>query len=273
MALPDFIVAGVRRCGTTWLHQCLKEHPDIALPAATKELFFFDRNWDRGADWYEPYFRNCPPGKMRGEVSPSYFSNPDTPARIKSLLPDVKLVFVLRNPLERVISLYHHLHLSGDIASDLRDALETHQELLDEGFYARHVERFRREFSDNRIFVLVREDVNDGGLAPLFSFLRVRDDFRPPSLHARLNKRREARSKFPAIVAARLSRALHHSGLHRAVTLAKAAGVERLLVRRRSLGKESVSAEIAKRVRAIYDEDAKQLGSILGRDLDRVWKY
>ncbi len=271
MTGPDFIVAGARRCGTTWLHRCLAEHPEIALPAATKELFFFDRNWARGADWYARHFRGCPPGRLRGEVSPSYFTAPEAPARIKGLLPDVRLVFVLRNPLERAVSLYHHLHIGGDIDVPLEAALDTGHDFLREGFYAEHLQRYRDLFADGRIFVLIREDADEGGLAPLFAFLGVRSDFVPPSLHERINVRREARARLPALAAARLSRALHHAGWHGAVEWAKAAGADKLFVRRRTAAR--ASAAIAKRVHEIYDDDTRRLGQMLGRDLEAIWKY
>ncbi len=268
---PDFIVAGARRCGTTWLHRCLGEHPDIALPAATKELFFFDRNWARGVDWYARYFHDCPPGKLRGEVSPSYFASPQAPARIKALLPEVRLVFALRNPLERVVSLYHHLRISGDIGISLEAALDTGHAFLREGFYAQHLQRFRDVFADDRILVLIREDADSGGLAPLFGFLHVRSDFVPPSLHERVNARREARARLPALAATRLSRALHNAGWHGAVEWAKAAGADKLFVRRRSTAR--ASASVAKRVHEIYDDDTRRLGQVLGRDLGSIWKY
>ena len=273
MTRPDFIVAGARRCGTTWLHRCLGEHPGIALPTATKELFFFDRNWDRGTQWYERYFETCPPGKITGEVSPSYFTAPEAPSRIHSTVPDAKLVFILRNPLERVMSLYHHMRVSGDLTADLAEALITNAELIDEGFYARHLERFRATFAPERIFVLLQEDAAQGGLAPLFGFLGVQPGFEPPSLHQRINERREPRAPGPARAAVRLSRALHHSGLHRVVTAAKALGADRLFVRRRSLAKAGAPAGIADRVHALYDDDTRQLGQMLGRDLKQVWDY
>jgi hypothetical protein len=273
MTRPDFIVAGVRRCGTTWLHRCLGEHPGIALPTATKELFFFDRNWDRGIAWYERYFDACPPGKIYGEASPSYFYASEAPSRIASVVPDAKLIFVLRNPLERVISLYHHMRVSGDLNVDLVEALKTNAELVDEGFYAKHLERFRAIFAPERIFVLVQEDVAQTGLAPLFAFLGVQPDFQPPSLNQRINERREARSELPVRAAVRLSRTLHHSGLHRVVTAAKALGADRLFVRRRSLAKAGAAAGIADRVHALYDADTDRLGHILGRDLGQVWDY
>jgi hypothetical protein len=273
MPMPDFIVAGVRRCGTTWLHRCLSEHPGIALPSATKELFFFDRNWERGTEWYARYFADCPPGKVYGEVSPSYFNAAQAPARIKATLPDARLIFILRNPLERVMSLYHHMHVSGDLTADLGEALDRHPELLDEGFYARHIAHFREIFPAERMFVAVQEDLTRDGLAPLFAFLGVREDFQPPSLTARINARREARADLPARAAVRLSRALHRSGLHRAVTLAKSLGADRLFVRRRPLPRDSAPAGIAARVHALYDDDTRQLGHLLGRDLKQVWDY
>lgn len=274
MRRPDFIVVGARRCGTTWLHQCLKEHPGLTLPSATKELFFFDRYWDRGVAWYERYFRDCPADRVCGEVSPSYFNAPLAPTRIRSLLPQVKLVFALRSPLERVVSLHRHLQLSGDIRISLRDALEVHPELVDEGYYAKHLGRFRDVFERDRMFVLIQENVGpDAGLAPLFAFLGVADDFHPPSLDAKINPARVARAPAPALIAARLSRALHRCGWHRAVAFAKATGAGGLFFRRPVLGKTRLPSDVLRRIHEIYDDDTRLLGAMLGCDLEQVWKY
>jgi sulfotransferase family protein len=274
MRLPDFIVAGVRKCGTTWLDQCLREHPGIFMPVATKELFFFDRYWARGAQWYARYFQRCGAGQRCGEVSPTYFTGDDVPARIKTLLPDVKLVFIFRDPVGRVVSLYHHMLAKGDTTLSLAQAVDSLPELLEEGFYARHFARFRETFPEGAILPLVLDDLQaagDAALAPLFGFLGVDESFQPPSLRDRAYERREARFAGLARLASGASRGLHALGLHRIVALAKSAGAEKVVLRTPQAAPAPVDPAIAARLHALYDDDIAQLGRMLGRDLRQIW--
>jgi hypothetical protein len=268
--LPDFIVAGVRKCGTTWLDNSLRAHPDIYMPAATKELFFFDRYWARGAAWYANYFTGARLGQVCGEVSPTYFTAPEAPARILATVPGVKLVFVFRDPVERVVSLYHHMRARGDTALPLGQAIEALPDLLEEGFYAKHFARFRDAFPAGAILPLVLDDLKtEGGLQSLFAFLGADPTFRPRN--ERAYERREARSHGLAKIASGTSRLLHSLGLHRAVAFAKSAGAEKLVLRAPRQVSEPLDPAIAARLHALYDVDIAELGQMLGRDLRQVW--
>src|SRR5919197_5413106 len=107
MRLPDFLVIGALKAGTTYLDELLRSHHEVCLPATLKELDYFGRNYERGPEWYERWFADC--GSRRaGEVSPEYLGHPQAPARIHRLLPDARLVACLRDPVERVYSEYKH---------------------------------------------------------------------------------------------------------------------------------------------------------------------
>lgn len=114
--LPDFIIIGARRCGTTSLYSYLTQHPQV-MPALTKEVHYFTANYDKGPDWYRSYFPTYL-GKrfhqfiqrdsiITGEATPSYIYDPLVPQRIFQLKPDVKLIALLRNPVDAVYSAYH----------------------------------------------------------------------------------------------------------------------------------------------------------------------
>ncbi len=106
MTLPNFIVIGPGKTGTTWLYQCLAAHPGIKLARNTKETVFFADYYDRGLGWYEKFFEGLDGAAAIGEVSNTYFFTPEAPARIAAAVPKVKLIAFLRNPVERVVSLY-----------------------------------------------------------------------------------------------------------------------------------------------------------------------
>src|SRR5215212_6336788 len=109
--LPDFVLIGTQKGGISFFYRLLSNHP-LVRPAATKELHFFDRNkvFDRGEDWY----RRCFPESARvggqrtvtGESSPSYLFSAQVPARMAEVIPDAKLVALLRNPIDRAYSHY-----------------------------------------------------------------------------------------------------------------------------------------------------------------------
>jgi hypothetical protein len=105
--LPDFIVAGAPRSGTTWLYMLAQRHPQLAMaqPMAPEPKFFLvDELWQRGLDYYSSkWFEPLPAGRLLGEKSANYLESPVVAARMLSVLPRVKLVFLLRNPVDRLV--------------------------------------------------------------------------------------------------------------------------------------------------------------------------
>ena len=109
---PDFIGLGTQKGGTTTLHQLLQSHPDVFLPAA-KELHYFDQQPDRRPSWYEQQFERATANQCCGEITPFYLFHPAVPARIHVLLPKVKLIVLLRDPVERALSQVFHARKRG----------------------------------------------------------------------------------------------------------------------------------------------------------------
>src|SRR5258706_11489250 len=101
--LPDFLIIGAQRSGTSTLYQYIARHPDVR-GAFRKEVHYFDMHYDRGLDWYRACF---PTRGFTGESSPSYLIHPEVPARVAAVLPDIKLIAILRNPVERAYSAYN----------------------------------------------------------------------------------------------------------------------------------------------------------------------
>ncbi len=129
--LPDFVILGAQKAGTTSLYAYLCAHPDV-LPAARKEVHFFDVNYDRGAGWYRSMFPLAGArllaargGRtvLTGEASPYYLFHPQAPARARALIPTAKLIAVLRDPVERAWSHYRHEVQAGREPLSFDDAL------------------------------------------------------------------------------------------------------------------------------------------------------
>ncbi len=136
--LPDFIVFGAAKSGTTSLYGWLAEHPFVEpclTPDSqfgnTKEVRFFDYNWYRGRDWYRSHFPLEPSRRefeaehgrpfLTGEGSPTYISNLWAPARVRKVVPDVRLIAVLRNPIDRA---YSHFQFSRRDGTEECDSFE-----------------------------------------------------------------------------------------------------------------------------------------------------
>ncbi|MGM0876135.1 MAG: sulfotransferase domain-containing protein [Bacillota bacterium] len=105
-SLPSFIIIGVQKGGTTSLYEYITKHPNVK-PATTKEVHFFDYNFHKGINWYKSHFpTNLKKGVLTGEASPYYIFHPYSPLRIKEVIPDIKLIVLLRNPVYRAYSAY-----------------------------------------------------------------------------------------------------------------------------------------------------------------------
>ncbi|MGD1808313.1 tetratricopeptide repeat-containing sulfotransferase family protein [Dapis sp. BLCC M126] len=109
ISAPNFIVIGVKKGGTTSIYHYLIQHPQI-LPTIKKEIDFWSFYFHRGLDWYRAHFPAIPDSEnfLTGEASPSYFDAPDTPTRLFHFFPKIKLIVLLRNPVDRTISNYYH---------------------------------------------------------------------------------------------------------------------------------------------------------------------
>ena len=105
--LPNFVGVGARKAGTTWLAECLREHPEIFM-STPKELSYFGKRYrtSRSEEWYLSHFQHAGDYRAVGEYSPSYIRDPDAAKRILEDLGEVKIICALRNPVERFLSDY-----------------------------------------------------------------------------------------------------------------------------------------------------------------------
>ena len=106
--LPNFVVIGAMRSGSTSLYKYLQAHPDVYMPR--KEIHFFDRKWDRGLSWYLTRFEGHSGQTAVGEATPTYLAEPEALDRMASTIPDARLLAVLRDPVDRAYSHYWMEH-------------------------------------------------------------------------------------------------------------------------------------------------------------------
>jgi hypothetical protein len=201
MPLPNLIVIGAMKCGTTSLHYYLGRHPEIAM-SRDKELNFFvaERNWAKGVDWYASRFPED--ARIRGESSPSYtaaarFSG--VPARMHAIVPDARLVYMVRDPVERLISNWVHAVAIGKEDRRLAEAAQD-AGYLDRSSYWRQISVYLEHYPRERILLIAMEELAENRAATLrqvYEFLEVDPDVpMPPDL--RLHRSDRKRLKTPA---------------------------------------------------------------------------
>ena len=187
--LPGFIIIGAMKCGTTSLHEYLNAHPALFM-SKKKELDFFveEENYGKGLDWYRGWFPDD--GTLCGESSPNYTKRhlfKGVPERIHALLPDAKLIFVARDPIERLLSHWAHAIAFGRRTANPQRTFGQKREehnFVRTSEYDDQLAPYLDLFSRDRILVLTAEDLRHRRLETIrktFGFLGVDDTFEDPS--------------------------------------------------------------------------------------------
>ena len=158
MGLPDFIVIGAQRSGTTWIYNILSGHKEIIFARNRKEVHFFDRYYARGLKWYIQLFPDCFEG-IKGEITPAYLYNDKCAERIKENLPNTKLICILRNPIERAYSGYKYLVQEKNYQKSFEESILQFPDILKRGLYYQQLKRYYNLFQKDRINIAIYEDV------------------------------------------------------------------------------------------------------------------
>jgi hypothetical protein len=303
MTLPNFLVIGAGKSGTTSLWRYLGQHPDVYVSPVKEPNFFAleGKSLDFGApknmtrninSWsvtnlgaYRDLFNEVSGEKAIGEASPLYLYFPDAPGRIRHYIPDVRLIAILRNPVERAYSAFTHLvHHNVEPFTDFARALQEEEARIEAnwewtwhykraGFYYEQLSRHYETFDREQIRVYLYEDLCDdpiGLLRDLFGFIGVDEAFAGTLPADALTKHKA--SRFPR------SRALHHflrypnpfksvlkpflpEGLRRTAT--------KQLWSWNFAKPPALSLKIRQDLTALYHEDIEKLQDLIGRDLSR----
>lgn len=176
--LPQFIIIGAAKSGTSALYSYLASHPKV-LPAVVKEINFWSDRFHHGLPWYHAHFPAISEaialeqGFMTGEASPSYFAHPDAPQRLKQAYPNLRLIVSLRNPVDRTISHYYdrvrrrqetrpldqaiYASLDGNYTTSEEEKLA--QNYLQQSCYSANLKGWYSQFTPEQIYVLKSEDL------------------------------------------------------------------------------------------------------------------
>jgi hypothetical protein len=267
------IVIGAPKCGTTALHYYLGLHPEIAM-ADAKELDFFiaHQNWKRGLSWYESQFRPAP---VRGESSPTYSAYPmfpGVPERMASVVPDTRLVYLVRDPIERAISAYRFRRWVmgsknfGDINERLTSAAGDQAILT--GCYALQLEQYLAFFPQEQIMVVDSADLRarkGQTLARIFAFLGVDDGFTTDEFSRPIGETDGLQAN--VVGRAVRSTAFQTIGKYRAQALkAKVPRpLQRVLLSHQDMPQVTLTPDVREMLEARFKEDVVRLRALTGQ--------
>ncbi len=276
-ALPNVVVIGAQKCGTSGLHYYLSLHPEISM-SRPKELNFFieERNWPRGVDWYRRHFD--PGARVRGESSPNYTAYPQhegVSERMHDLLPDARLIYLVRDPLERIAAHWVHNYAKRRERGTLRETL-THPQTsyIERSRYHMQIERFLRFYDRERVLVIEQDDLRghrEATLRSVFEFAGVDPEFTHPRFSdERHQTSRKMRSSRLAIRLERASRSRGGKVLPSSLWL----GLDAVLPLRRPIERPDVRAALGTEDLELLREDAERLRALTGRDFEHwsIWR-
>jgi len=299
--LPNFLVIGGSRCGTTYLRKNLHSHPDVfLLPPqeiyASGDAHFFDlsneegyANNQKGLDWYANLFRGVADEFAVGEKTGSYLADPRAASCIaESLGPHTRLIALLRDPIHRAHSSYWYHRIRFFPKSSFRDALRSPQGetlLINPGFYHYHLKRYLNFFPRSNIHIALSEDLFVNPLAELqgiCNFLGVKPEKLPPPQKERANQAVTSGAGYTLEIFGHTLKN-RYPQLFQTLKSVPGAGIAKSIVARsRGHGNgrsprlsdnqyPTMDDEDREHLRALYSRDVDQLGELLGRDVARAW--
>jgi hypothetical protein len=200
--LPDFLIVGAQKSGTTSLLRYLSEHPEVFM--APGEVFYFDRYFDQGTGWYRRHFEGAVEGQSVGEKTAEYLYCLEAPARMAQVVPEARLIAILRNPVERAYSHYWHNRTRGHEPLEFADALAAEPERLaadpaawrrysyfDRGRYIEQLRRYGEHYPREAMLAVLFDDLCDSPRETFQSvcrFLEIDDGFVPGNVGEAKNR-------------------------------------------------------------------------------------
>lgn len=295
---PDFYIIGAQKAGTSFLHLCLKEHPDIFMPDDEMPQFE-DPVYTK--EKIEELKNILKPGRnfeVTGIKRPSYFGKPECAKRINQYTPKAKLIVILRNPVDRAISAYHHLikmglmpikepneGLSYILSKGQYKKYPRTKWILEYGFYHKHLKRYYSYFPKKNIFVIFYKDLKKNPLKVVrkcYNFLEVNSSFKPRSLQTRpmkgiysLSYLKFLRLQHPFLYThdEKLGGVMHKKrNLFDNFMLEILRSTDKLIIKHLFRGKETkVSSRIKSNIYKYYTKDIEKLERLLNENLSD-WK-
>lgn len=290
MTLPNFLILGAAKSGTTALHTYLQQHPQIFMTPEKETNFFafegeeldFQGPGDDAINQfsitalsaYQSEFGAVQDEPAIGEACPLYLYHPRAANRIHAYVPNAKLIIILRNPVDRAYANYLHLVRDGrEPAPDFSQALQQESQRIEknwewfwhyiqQGYYQAQIERYYQQFSQENIRIYLYEDLRDHPqtlFKSIFNFLEVDSEF-IPNLSIRPNKSGKPKNRL-------LHQVLTQPNPIKTILKPLFPAHLRQKIQHRNLAKPSLSLEVRQRLLDLYQDDICRCQTLIQRDL------
>lgn len=265
----DIFHVGPPKTATTWVYQCMKEHPEVAV-TARDTVHYYDMFYSYGEDWYEKQFATDSPDLKRLDATPSYIQSAKAIERLTRENPQTKIIICLRDPVERAFSHYWHLKKKGEISYRFDKILDNYTLFslwLEPGLFSYNLQLLMRNVPAERIHVMHYEQLekdSSGALRKLFRFCEVDENFVPSVLNERVNVAGPRQTLLHRI-GYKLSKGLFGTRVDQG-----AGGITRLLSGKKEYF-EGVTPELRRKLAVICEPEIAELERLLEVDLS-AWR-
>jgi hypothetical protein len=271
---PEFFGIGPARTATTWLHNVLAPH--VNLPRTVKETRFLDNLYRRGWRWYRAQFGVVRENLPFGEIAPTYFHSELARERIKELAPGARIICTLRDPVERLYSLYRYLRFRGSYRWSFEYAITHDEEMIESARYAHYVKAWIRDFGHSHVLVTIYDDIArdmQAYIDTICDFIQIPRRPLPSSQQARVNTSEELRapSNYALLWISNTMASVASTLQFRTIlTVAKSTRLKRIFFGK---GRElpPIDPVFAADLRRRLTPEIEEVESIIGRDLS-AWK-
>lgn len=237
---PNFIFLGPDKSGSSWLFAVLREHPQCFVPEC-KDIYYFDRYYDKGARWYSAFFDGCEGDELAvGELSHDYLFSADAAGRIRDDFPNATLLTILRHPVDRTWSQYLYMLRNGYASENFQDALKKYPFLISNSLYARHLSKYQDAVDSGRLTIFWFDDLVDSPTqfaSKIFSCLGV-DDMEIVSVGEMVRGAAQARNRLLSYAVKKGALTLRNFGAANLVGRVKHSKVSQILYRPYSKGEK-----------------------------------
>jgi hypothetical protein len=273
--LPDFLVIGAQKAGTTSVWHYLRAHPDVFMPELKEPYFFtLEGTWHRGLEWYTSLFAGSGRDQIAGEASPGYTMFPyfaDSAGLIKATVPNVKLIYLIRDPIERMISSWVESRADGFEFEDLPSALRHNLFYVAASQYATQLKQYYRHFPPESLLIVRSEDLFTDpatAMSRICEFIGIDPAHLPESYerHNASDGRSVPKDRFVRL----------HRGLPRRLgdQLAIVEARRQPILTRRQIRRSdaTIPDELRSRLTEYLELEMQELRRLVGPDLD-LWGY
>ena len=275
--LPNLVYIGPDKAASTWFFQLFRAHPEIYVTPA-KDVYFFDRYFDKGLEWYSQQFEGGQGFPVISEISHDYLISSVAALRMRRVLPDVKLMVCLREPTDRAFSGYLHLVKSGHFSGSFEEAIDAHPGLVDRSLYGRWINEYLQHFPRSQLCAVVFDDLKSDPQECVNDLCRqigVSQFELPEQLYQ--NELPAGRSRCAALtrVLKRGASFARDMGLPGLVGRVKSSRItQRLLyIPYRQAERPQPPLEVVERLTEVFRADIAQVDELLGTNLGQRWEY